>query len=298
MIRDEGRRARRHGAAGRTSAVRGRMRMARFGALALAYGGAIAALLAAGAGVVADATGPGPLRPDAAVAVGGLVAAWACLAWWGLAFAASVLGALPNRLGRLARACAERIAPAAIRRIARYALGAALASGATIAVPLGPASAASGPVPSADPAPVLPSLDRPTGFSVADPLTPTAAGPAVATGPRPVEAAQTCTRADDREDATGPTRRATPAAAAHRDGVRTPRSLPAGEVTVRTGDTLWAIAARHLPPDASVVRIAEEWPRWYRANAEVIGADPDLIRPGERLRPAPIRPRQNAEETR
>jgi hypothetical protein len=55
-------------------------------------------------------------------------------------------------------------------------------------------------------------------------------------------------------------------------------------VTVRPGDTLWAIAARSLR-SPSVSRIALTWPRWYAANRRTIGPDPGLIRPGERLRP-------------
>ncbi|MFV0461268.1 MAG: LysM peptidoglycan-binding domain-containing protein [Actinomycetales bacterium] len=60
-----------------------------------------------------------------------------------------------------------------------------------------------------------------------------------------------------------------------------------GEVVVVRGDTLWDIAARHLGPDPTPTRIAAEWPRWYTANADVIGPDPDLIRPGQVLRPPP-----------
>jgi len=59
---------------------------------------------------------------------------------------------------------------------------------------------------------------------------------------------------------------------------------------VRTGDTLWAIAARRLPPDASDADVAGAWPRWFRRNRGLIGPDPDLIRPGTRLR-VPPRPR-------
>ena len=57
------------------------------------------------------------------------------------------------------------------------------------------------------------------------------------------------------------------------------------EVVVRRGDTLWDIAARHLGPDASAAEIATEWPRWHAANATVIGPDPDLMLPGQRLLP-------------
>lgn len=57
------------------------------------------------------------------------------------------------------------------------------------------------------------------------------------------------------------------------------------EVAVRAGDTLWDIAARHLGPDASAVDIARAWPQWFEANREVVGDDPDLLRPGQLLRP-------------
>jgi len=56
-------------------------------------------------------------------------------------------------------------------------------------------------------------------------------------------------------------------------------------VVVRRGDTLWDIAARALGPDASVADIAASWPGWYAANRSTIGPDPDLILPGQRLRP-------------
>ena len=55
------------------------------------------------------------------------------------------------------------------------------------------------------------------------------------------------------------------------------------QVTVRRGDTLWHIAARHLGPHASATEIAAAWPRWYAANRAVIGDDPDAIYPGQLL---------------
>jgi LysM repeat protein len=56
-------------------------------------------------------------------------------------------------------------------------------------------------------------------------------------------------------------------------------------VTVRAGDSLWSIAAAALGPGASAAQIATQWPRWYSRNRAVIGDDPTLIRPGQRLRP-------------
>lgn len=52
------------------------------------------------------------------------------------------------------------------------------------------------------------------------------------------------------------------------------RALDSGAVvTVRPGDTLSAIAAG----------LGLDWQALYAANREVVGSDPDLIRPGQRL---------------
>ena len=77
------------------------------------------------------------------------------------------------------------------------------------------------------------------------------------------------------------------------DGLRLPDrptvvaavEAPAGAVVVRKGDTLWAIASAHLPPDAGVAATARAVDRWHAANTDVIGSDPDLIHPGQRLTP-------------
>ena len=70
-----------------------------------------------------------------------------------------------------------------------------------------------------------------------------------------------------------------------------PRPVPGGHeptpaastYQVRAGDTLWSIAAAHLPEGATDQEIARAWPRWWRANRAVIGPDPALIRPGQHL---------------
>ncbi len=62
------------------------------------------------------------------------------------------------------------------------------------------------------------------------------------------------------------------------------RSSQRGAVTVRPGDCLWDIARRrraHPTPS----RVATDWPRWWHTNRDVIGPDPDLVLPGQRLRP-------------
>jgi nucleoid-associated protein YgaU len=56
-------------------------------------------------------------------------------------------------------------------------------------------------------------------------------------------------------------------------------------VTVLAGDSLWTIVANHLGHGASDVDIALEWPRWYEANKELIGQNPDVLLPGQILLP-------------
>jgi nucleoid-associated protein YgaU len=58
----------------------------------------------------------------------------------------------------------------------------------------------------------------------------------------------------------------------------------AREVAVRPGDTLWAIAAADLGPAAGTTAVARHCAELHRLNREVVGADPDLVLPGQRLR--------------
>lgn len=87
------------------------------------------------------------------------------------------------------------------------------------------------------------------------------------------------------------------------DGFRAPRGAPTGstalvtaqpsrqaapggaapEVVVLAGDSLWSIAERHLGPGADAAEVAEAWPRWWQENRSVVGDDPDLLLPGQRL---------------
>ena len=50
------------------------------------------------------------------------------------------------------------------------------------------------------------------------------------------------------------------------------------------GDSLWAIAAQRLGPGASNEAIATESQRWYAANRDLIGTDPNVIHSGITLR--------------
>jgi len=66
-------------------------------------------------------------------------------------------------------------------------------------------------------------------------------------------------------------------------------------VTVRPGDSLWSITERLLPASAPVAAVDRGWRRIARANARHV-PDPDLIRPGTRLRVPPLtaHPREEA----
>ncbi|MGA4777775.1 LysM peptidoglycan-binding domain-containing protein [Cellulosimicrobium sp. AB352] len=60
-----------------------------------------------------------------------------------------------------------------------------------------------------------------------------------------------------------------------------PEAAP--EVVVVRGDSLWSIASRHLPAGSTDRQVAEAVERWHVTNAHVVGADPDLVRPGQVL---------------
>ncbi|MEU1077171.1 MULTISPECIES: transglycosylase family protein [unclassified Streptomyces] len=95
--------------------------------------------------------------------------------------------------------------------------------------------------------------------------------------PRTAQAAQPrreAAAAGTRQAASGRTEaKAAPAKTPERPPVRTGRGSRGGDYTVREGDTLSAIAEAH----------GTTWERVYAANRTVIGGDPDLILPGERL---------------
>ena len=63
-------------------------------------------------------------------------------------------------------------------------------------------------------------------------------------------------------------------------------------VVVRSGDTLWQLARTGLPAQVPDRVVAERVRRIHHANRAVIGSDPDLIQPGQRLlmpQPSPDR---------
>ena len=66
---------------------------------------------------------------------------------------------------------------------------------------------------------------------------------------------------------------------------------------VRRGESLWSIAAATSPAGADV---GERWRSIWAANRDVVGEDPDLILPGQRLRipgPGPDSTHERTDET-
>ena len=63
-----------------------------------------------------------------------------------------------------------------------------------------------------------------------------------------------------------------------------PRTVRDRTVRVRPGESLWSLAARDLPADSPDAVVAARWHAIYAANRSLIGPDPDVIVPGQRLR--------------
>jgi len=217
-----------------------------------------------------------------------------------------LLAMVPGVVGRLAAGAAVLATPATVRRALDLLLGTALLAQATL-TPLPALAVASAP-------PVAAGLANPRA----------AALPALAAAaPRPVAAGAAWTRTGlDRSGAPAPLppwlaersaaagggrvsaggsgsagrgagarqrRTGRPPATVEAEGVRGAGVV--GTHTVRPGDTLWAIAAAHLPPTwRSPATIDRYWRQVYGANRAVVGPDPDLIHPGTRLLVPPYRP--------
>ena len=59
------------------------------------------------------------------------------------------------------------------------------------------------------------------------------------------------------------------------------------EVKVAPGDTLWELAARDLPADASPAVVDRHWRLLWQVNRGELGPDPHVIQPGTSLRLPP-----------
>ncbi len=195
---------------------------------------------------------------DALVAAAAALAATG-LVWFVLTLVLAALSGAPGAVGRGAARLSAAVTPRAARQLAALLLGAGVVTGAGA----GTASAAPGgprlPDPGWSAAAVVGS---PEGAASVHPTPPGAAPDPGWTPDAP--------RVRPQPDV----------------GVVSGRfsATDTDAVVVHRGDSLWTLAARHLGPGASDVEVARAWPRWYDANRAVIGADPDLLLPGQVLR--------------
>jgi len=238
------------------------------GGALLLCGLALRAFSAAGAAALDAVRESGPDAPADLLVLGAAAAGLLLVLWLGLGVLLAILATLPGTTGRVAGLAADRFAPLLVRRVTAVLIGTTLAAAA--GTPFAQA---------AEPAP-----------------TPTTTTSVRVTGPAPDPAFGVTTRAPVVDaPVTRPDPVPTPPPAPAPDpafGVTglgplgpAPRTSPStqGTVTVARGDSLWAIASRHLGPGATRQQIAHEWPRWYAANRSVIGPNPDLIRVGQVL---------------
>lgn len=185
----------------------------------------------------------------------------ACCGWGALVFVALLVDVLGQHRTDLLR---QVRCPAALRRTLLVLCGV----GAAGALGLGGAAATGGP-----PSPTTPS---PTGSLTGLPLP-----SRPETGPGRSSPASTSRPPAAR---TAAERAASVPRGTAREAAASPR-----EIRVRAGDSLWRIAGR-LEPEAPAPRLARLVTRIYAQNRDRIGPDPDLLRPGTRLRiphPAP-----------
>jgi resuscitation-promoting factor RpfA len=202
-----------------------------------------------------DAPGAGA---DATVATAAAVLGWLVLGWLALGVVLTLVDVLTGVLTAAARGPLGQIAgaltPAVVSQAVRRSIRVGLVAGAVGTAVVTPTVAfASSTLPAADislthrtPPPTWPVLDRPAH-------------------PVPAAVSRATTASSD----------AAPSS---------PTRAPGARYRVRPGDSLWSIAAQHLPPGASQAEVARAWPRWWRVNRDVVGTDPSLIRPGQVLR--------------
>lgn len=210
--------------------------------------------------------------PSFDLLLGAVTATGACavVAWCALVVVFVAMGSAPGRLGAVAERAARLLAPAVTRHRTRVILGITVTA-AQVGLVVSPVVAAPGPaVSSAATATAVPMS------SAIDDLPPIGRLPSVA-GPPPNQ---------PRHDPSPVEPAPTP-----EPPQPDPRGHPPARVTVGAGDTLWAIAADHLDEAAPETDVARAWPLWFAANRDVIGPDPDLIRPGMVLvEPTPTEP--------
>ncbi|MFF2451478.1 hypothetical protein [Isoptericola sp. NPDC058082] len=262
-------------------------RLAVLTATAAAVGGAL--VLRTAAVVPRTSTAAAGLTVDrwvelAVLAAGLLAAAWLALS--GAVALACVAASLLGRRWRAGEAAVERLAPAAVRRLVRTAVGVGVGAGLTLA----PTAALAADVQPTGPTPEASSVALDLGWR-----STAAEGEAPADAPtdeaveRPAEmpAPAAAPEEDVLVEEVAAARVAHHAAQdAAQDADDDANDDADDDEPVRVvlrGDTLWGIATEALggsPTDAEILR---EVTRWHTENRDVIGADPDHLLPGQIL---------------
>jgi len=220
----------------------------------------------------------GPWQVDSVIEIGVAVVG-ALVALWLAAGALLATVCVVVRAAGASWCAGERLVHRCAPQIVRKALVLAVGAGIGLGMATGASATALEPSPSATVAAVPDDL----GWSV---TTSTAATAIEAATPSTVAARSLVEPAAQPVPAEATVAPAPPEplpAAGHPPAAPAPTVAAVDGVVVAAGDSLWSIAARHLPPGATDAQVAAAWPRWYEVNAAVIGADPDLIRPGQVL---------------
>jgi len=229
---------------------------------------------------------PTALTPDAAVVLGCAWLAWAMLGYLAASIAIAgaiqlvgALGASTQALARLAGLVPRRVRWLVDRTVVVGLTATVL--GTAVAAPAGALSHHGSTAPGAGRLASAGALDWP-GLRAAPQ---TALGTTHQRHPHPVPSPsrhvhrRSAPSRPVHQRANGPGRPDHPPAAPARHA-----AAPMGAaIVVRPGDSLWSIAAAHLPGDASVAATTRAWHELYDANRSRIGTDPDLIHPGQRL---------------
>ncbi|AEG45065.1 LysM peptidoglycan-binding domain-containing protein [Isoptericola variabilis] len=204
-------------------------------------------------------------------ALGALAAAW--LAASAVLALVCVGAARLGRSWRAGEATLRRVAPGAVQRLARAAVGVGVGTGLVL-VPAAAHAATPAAASDPSPAPSAAAVEVTTDMA-------TDATTELDLGWQPTPSTVADTTATVERTSAFPTTTERPTA----DPPARPHvGADAGTVVVHRGDTLWDLARAALGDDATDADVMRAVVRWHEANRDVIGDDPDLILPGQVLR--------------
>ncbi len=272
-------------------------------ALATQLPGPVSALVALGGTWHGPSGGAGAL--DQAALLAAALVVWLMVGWWCVVCGLAALARVPGVFGRFGRTALGRLTPVAVRRVVIAGMGVSVLTGAAACGVDQPTGVTPQAV-STDVRAVAPDGER-TTIEVGQRARISLVGldSAGAGGSGTDRGVPSRPGAADRVDLDWPVQRpAGPTAVdvAPIDVDWPDRPMPAPSrrpavssagavepmVIVEAGDSLWLLAAEQLGPTADDADIDAAWRAWYTANRRVIGDDPDLILPGQRLRPPPL----------